>query len=109
VTLAGAVLIVLGVLLLLVAAIGLFALPDALARQHAATKSGTLALGLVLAGAWLHAGLPGWGWRVLVLLGLLVVTLPVASHMMARAAARRRWSDSELREVPRAGRQETQR
>lgn len=52
----------LGIVLLLVAAVGLFRLPDALARQHAATKSVTLALGLVLAGAALHAGDAQWWW-----------------------------------------------
>jgi multicomponent Na+:H+ antiporter subunit G len=77
-----------GVALLAVAAIGLFRLPDALARQHAATKSATLALGLVLVGTALHAGDSGWWWRVGMILGLLVGTLPVASHMLARAAAR---------------------
>lgn len=93
-------LIAAGVLLLLVAAAGLFLLPDALARQHAATKSGTLALGLILAGAAIHAGDAGWAWRVAAILALLVVTLPVASHMLARAAARHAYSAEELRAVP---------
>lgn len=89
-----------GVLLLLVAAAGLFLLPDALARQHAATKSGTLALGLILAGAAIHTGDAGWAWRVAAILALLVVTLPVASHMLARAAARHAYSADELSAVP---------
>lgn len=85
-----------GVLLLLVAAAGLFLLPDALARQHAATKSGTLAMGLMLVGAAIYAGDAGWAWRVAAILALLVVTLPVASHMLARAAARHAYSAEEL-------------
>jgi multicomponent Na+:H+ antiporter subunit G len=80
-----------------VAAAGLFLLPDALARQHAATKSGTLALGLILAGAALYAGDAAWSWRVLAILALLVTTLPVASHMLARAAARHAYAEQELR------------
>jgi Multisubunit Na+/H+ antiporter, MnhG subunit len=95
------VLVAAGVLLLLVAAAGLFLLPDALARQHAATKSGTLALGLILAGAALYAGDAGWTWRVLAILVLLVITLPVASHMLARAAARHAYSEQELRRAAR--------
>lgn len=89
-----------GVLLLLVAAAGLFLLPDALARQHAATKSGTLALGLILAGTAIHAGDAGWAWRVAAILVLLVVTLPMASHMLARAAARHAYSADELSAAP---------
>lgn len=89
-----------GVLLLLVAAAGLFLLPDALARQHAATKSGTLALGLILAGTAIHAADAAWTWRVVVILALLIVTLPVASHMLARAAARHAYRPEELENAP---------
>jgi multicomponent Na+:H+ antiporter subunit G len=89
-------LVALGVVLLLVAAAGLFLLPDALARQHAATKSGTLALGLILVGAALYAGDAAWAWRVAAILVMLIVTLPVASHMLARAAARHAYSEDEL-------------
>lgn len=87
----------LGVVLLVVSALGLFRLPDALARQHAATKSTTLAIGLVLIGAALHAQDLGVAWRVAAILVLLLVTLPVASHMLARAAARHAYTDEELR------------
>jgi multicomponent Na+:H+ antiporter subunit G len=102
-TLIAAVLVVLGVALLLVAAAGLFLLPDALARQHAATKSGTLALGLILIGSAIYAGDAGWTLRVLAILVLLVVTLPVASHMLARAATRETTGEQTLAQVPIAG------
>jgi hypothetical protein len=46
-TMLGGVLIAGGGLLLAIAAWGVLVLPDALARQHAATKAGTLALALV--------------------------------------------------------------
>lgn len=95
-TLLAFALVATGVLLLLIAAAGLFLLPDALARQHAATKSGTLALGLILVGAAIHAGDASWTWRVIAILVLLVITLPVASHMLARAAARHAYSAEEL-------------
>jgi multicomponent Na+:H+ antiporter subunit G len=90
----------LGIVLLLVAAAGLFRLPDALARQHAATKSVTLALGLVLVGAALHAGDAQWWWRIAAILVLLLATLPVAAHMLARAAARHAYTQEELRNAP---------
>ena len=44
-----AVLIILGCLLCLIAAVGMLRLPDTLIRMHAATKAGTLGAGMVLA------------------------------------------------------------
>ncbi|MBN2195971.1 MAG: monovalent cation/H(+) antiporter subunit G [Polyangiaceae bacterium] len=90
-----------GVALLVVSAAGLFRLPDALSRQHAATKSITLALGLVLVGVALHSWDPGVTWRVTVLMAILLLTSPVASHMLARAAARHAYTDDELSDAPR--------
>ena len=43
----GGLLLAAGAVLLVIAAWGVIVLPDALARQHAATKAGTLALTLV--------------------------------------------------------------
>lgn len=89
------VLVVSGAVLLVVAALGVFVLPDALARQHAATKAVTLALGFVLGGAMLATRDPAWTFRLGAILVFLVVTLPVGSHMLARAAAREAgaWDD----------------
>ena len=87
-TAAGWVLCCLGVLVLLIAGMGLVRLPDALARQHAATKAATLGLGLLILGTGLAAGRWDWAPRLLLLLVLLLVTLPLASHALARAAAR---------------------
>jgi multicomponent Na+:H+ antiporter subunit G len=81
-------LILVSALLLLIAAWGVIKLPDALARQHAATKAGTLALALLCAGAMLI--MPEWEWvrRLLFIVLYLLITLPVASHLLARAAVR---------------------
>lgn len=84
----GCALAIAGAVLLVVAAWGVLILPDALARQHAATKAGTLALGLVCAGAALLAREGAWSWRLGLIAGFLLATLPVASHMLARAAVR---------------------
>jgi multicomponent Na+:H+ antiporter subunit G len=84
----GALLLAVGAVLLVIAAWGVIVLPDALARQHAATKAGTLALALVCLGAMLMARDAAWTWRLLLILGFLLVTLPVASHLLARAAVR---------------------
>ena len=60
-----AVLLVLGALLALTAAIGLLRFPDTLARMHAATKPQTLGLLLVLAGTalLLVSTLPVWSFK----------------------------------------------
>lgn len=74
--------------ILALAAWGVVRLPDALARQHAATKAGTLALSLTGLGAVLAVAEVAWAWRLALLLGFLFATMPVASHMLARAAVR---------------------
>lgn len=97
---AGAVLLVLGTLVLLLAGAGLFLLGDALSRQHAATKAGSLGIVIIVTGTALVGGGWAWGWRALVIIALVWLTMPVASHMLARAALRERMAQGE--EVPAA-------
>ncbi|HSK09231.1 MAG TPA: monovalent cation/H(+) antiporter subunit G [Vicinamibacterales bacterium] len=99
---AGALVLV-GSVLLLIAALGLFLLPDALARQHAATKAGTLAISTVLVGTALTSADPSWWWRSAAVILVLFVTLPVASHMLARAAARELFRPEDLARATRVG------
>jgi len=75
-----------GVLVLLLASAGLFVLKDALSRQHAATKAGSLGIVLIVSGAALVGGGWEWGWRAGVIVLLFWLTMPVASHVLARAA-----------------------
>jgi multicomponent Na+:H+ antiporter subunit G len=77
-----------GIVVILVAAIGLIRLPDALSRQHAATKAGTVAVILFASGVAMIAQDSAWTWRLLVIVVLLLCTLPLASHALSRAAAR---------------------
>ncbi len=97
------VLLVLGAVLLVIAAWGVITLPDALSRQHAATKAGTLALAFVCIGAWLLEPSTGWAWRLALILGFLIVTLPVASHLLARAAVEEAGLDDQIRDAPLVG------
>ena len=85
----GWALLIVGAALLAVAALGLLRLPDALSRQHAATKAATLALGVMLAGLALLQPSAAWWIRIGALVAVLVLTVPVASHALARAAADR--------------------
>ncbi|MGI5351808.1 monovalent cation/H(+) antiporter subunit G [Streptomyces sp. CA-250714] len=85
---AGAVCMLTGALLCLLAGIGLLRLPDVLARMHAATKPQSLGLLLVLIGAglWLRSPID---LCTLLLVGLFqLLTSPVAAHMVGRAAYR---------------------
>ncbi|WP_157265668.1 monovalent cation/H(+) antiporter subunit G [Azohydromonas aeria] len=96
----GLVLLMAGALLLVLAAWGVLVLPDALSRQHAATKAGTLALALVCLGAMAAAADAAWSWRLGLIVVFLLVTLPVASHLLARAALRESAQDDPPREAP---------
>lgn len=83
-----AVLILMGALLSLVAAAGLFRLPEVYGRMHAATKPAVLGLVLLLIGAAVELG--DWSATArLVLAGTLqLVTAPVAMHVVGRAVGR---------------------
>jgi monovalent cation/proton antiporter MnhG/PhaG subunit len=70
----------------LVAAIGVVRLPDAFLRMHAATKGGMVGAGLVLVGAGFGFGSAEAWLRVVLILAFLLVTLPLASHALGRAA-----------------------
>lgn len=98
-----AVLIAAGAVLLVIAAWGVITLPDALARQHAATKAGTLALALVCAGAAAAVLQADWAWRLALIVGFLLATLPVASHLLARAAVREAGLEDQVKRAPRVG------
>ena len=88
-------LVMLGGLLLAIAAWGVIVLPDALARQHAATKAGTMALATICIGAMLWVSDDAWTGRLALILVFMLATLPVASHLLARAAIR----EAQLDEV----------
>jgi multicomponent Na+:H+ antiporter subunit G len=92
-----------GAALLVIAAWGVITLPDALSRQHAATKAGTLALVLVLLGAWFLVPTVEWAWRLGLILGFLMATLPIASHLLARAAVVEAGLEEQIRNAPLVG------
>jgi multicomponent Na+:H+ antiporter subunit G len=86
---AGDVLILGGALWSLIAGIGLLRLPDVLTRMHAATKPQVLGLLMVVSGVALRLRNAN-DITTLILVGLFQTwTVPVAAHMVARAARRR--------------------
>lgn len=82
------VLIVLGSLLALIAAIGLQRFDDVFARMHSATKPATLGLLLILTGSALTLPIPGAVAKLMLVILLQFITAPVGAHLVGRAAFR---------------------
>ena len=85
-TVVSSVLLLSGVLLALVAAVGLVRLPDVLSRMHAATKPATLGLLLVCVGAALRMEDAQDAVKLLLVAAFQFLTAPVAAHVIGRAA-----------------------
>ena len=79
-------LLVSGSLFSLVAALGMLRLPDTIMRMHAATKAGTLGAGLILIAEAVFYQEIGITLRALAAIVFLLMTAPVAAHLIGRAA-----------------------
>ncbi|MGD8241225.1 MAG: monovalent cation/H(+) antiporter subunit G [Desulfobacterales bacterium] len=71
-----------------VAAVGMLRLPDMIMRMHASTKAGTLGAGLILAAVAIHFMEVGITLRAAAAILFLLLTAPVAAHVIGRAAYR---------------------
>lgn len=80
------VLLLLAGLVVLIAAIGLLRMPDLPTRMHATTKSGVLAIFLIMLAVALFFGQVDVTARVLVIMIFTVITAPIAAHAIGRAA-----------------------
>jgi multicomponent Na+:H+ antiporter subunit G len=87
-TIAGAALIGLGVMLILLAGIGIVRFPDVLIRANAATKAAGLGVALVLGGVAFVIGTPEAAVKLGAAVVLQFLTAPVAGHVMGRGAYR---------------------
>lgn len=74
-----------GSLLALVASIGLFRLPDTLARMHAATKPATLGVALCAVGAGLRLADPADSAKIVAVVVLQLVSAPIGAHILGRS------------------------
>ncbi|KPP99631.1 MAG: multicomponent Na+:H+ antiporter subunit MnhG [Bacteroidetes bacterium HLUCCA01] len=75
-----------GAFFTLVAAIGVVRLPDILMRMHASTKAGTLGTGFILLAVAVTTPDFGVITRAIATILFLVVTAPVAAHLIGRAS-----------------------
>ena len=79
-------LILMGGALGAIGALGVVRLPDVLIRMHASTKTGTLSCGLIIAAAAVHFGTTEISIRAVAIILFLLLTAPIAAHMIGRAA-----------------------
>jgi multicomponent Na+:H+ antiporter subunit G len=80
----GSLLVLLGAIFLFSAGLGMLRMPDCYTRLQAGTKASTLGNMLVLVGlAFYH---PGWSLKLLIVIYFVLMTNPISSHALARAA-----------------------
>lgn len=97
-----AVLLILGAIFMLLAALGLARMPDLFNRMQAATKAVTLGVGCTFLAVAVHFGEAGVSFRVFLIIAFFFLTTPVAAHMIGRAAyfvGVRLWEGSVIDEL----------
>lgn len=85
-TLLSAALLLIGSLFAFVASVGLLRLPDLYTRMHAASKAGTMGACLMLIALAVHSDDVGTVSRALAGVVFFLLTAPVSSHLLAKAA-----------------------
>ena len=79
-------LMLLGAFFMFLAGIGVLRMPDLFLRMSSTAKAGTLGAGLILLGAAVHFDNFSVSTRALAIIMFLLLTAPVAAHMIGRAA-----------------------
>lgn len=95
-TIIGKILMGLGTIFTLAMTLGMIRFPDAYTRLHAGTKGLTIGAGLIVLGASLHA--PSWaiGIRMIIVAVFFMVTNPISTQAIGRAAYRIRAARRQL-------------
>lgn len=100
--LAIAALLLAGGIFACIAGVGVLRLQDVLQRTHAATKAGTLGVGLIVLAVALYFHSVGVTTRAIAIFAFLLMTAPIGAHMIGRAAYRTRvplWTKTEVDEL----------
>ncbi len=87
-SIAGTVLLGLGLFFMAATAIGLLRLPDFFSRVHSVSKSETLGIALVLLGLIAHQGFDQISLKLGLIALFVATTNPVAAHVLTRSAVR---------------------
>jgi multicomponent Na+:H+ antiporter subunit G len=80
--------------------LGLLRLPDCYSRIHAVTKCDAVGAGAILLALAAHVGAAPEALKILVLLGLVLLTSPTSGHALARAAWRTQLEPGADKEKP---------
>jgi multicomponent Na+:H+ antiporter subunit G len=78
--------IIAGVVFMMIAALGILRLPDFYIRMSAITKAGTMGVGLIVVGIAIYFNELLIATKAFVIISFMVLTAPVAAHIIARAA-----------------------
>lgn len=85
----GGILVLVGGVFAIIASLGVIRLPDVLTRMHASTKAGTLASSLILVAVALYFWDLSTTTKVTAAVIFLLLTAPLAGHMIGRASMKR--------------------
>lgn len=85
----GGILVLVGGVFAIIASLGVIRLPDVLTRMHASTKAGTLASSLILVAVALYFWDLSTTTKVAAAVIFLLLTAPLAAHMIGRASMQR--------------------
>ena len=95
---AAGLLIIMGVILFALGAVGILRFPDFLTRMHAAGKCDTLGALLVVTGIALYNGFALGSLKIVFIAVFIFLTSPTATHAIARAAMKNKlplWTKDE--------------
>lgn len=81
----GHIIMVLGAVFMLLAAVGSVRMPDLMTRMHATTKAGAFGAGLMLIGVTLEFSQLDIQARAIAILFFILLTTPVAAHAIGHA------------------------
>jgi multicomponent Na+:H+ antiporter subunit G len=79
-------LLLIGAIFLFLAALGVVRMPDLFMRMQASTKAASLGIGCMLIGVAVHFGQLAITTRIILIIIFFLLTVPVAAHMIGRAA-----------------------
>lgn len=77
-----------GVALILIASVGLLRMPDLYLRTSVASKGSTLGIATIMLAVAIYFGELGTSSRALAVIIFMMLTAPVAAHMLGRSAYR---------------------
>lgn len=86
---AGLVVVFIGLAFMFIGSLGIVRLPDFFTRTHAAGKADTVGITIVLTGIAVMEGFTLSSAKVLLAATFVIMTNPVATHALARAALRK--------------------